>query len=109
MSPYLPQRGRERDTGSGHDLWLQHPGNGWYDAVGNLLSYSDCQSNGCVTGAWNMSYDQLNRLTGASSSSGPWNTLSLGWVYDPFGDRTSQSISDVQGQYRWGCHRRSRC
>ena len=49
-----------------------------------------------------MSYDQLNRLTGASSSSGPWNTLSLGWVYDPFGDRTSQSISDVQGAISLG-------
>jgi RHS repeat-associated protein len=69
-----------------------------YDATGNLLSYSDCPAGGtCVTGAWGIGYDKLNRVSGASASSGPWGPaddelgLSLSWMYDPFGNRETQT------------------
>ena len=45
--------------------------------------------NDSVNGNWIYQYDSLNRLTGASSSSG----LNLSWVYDSFGNRWSQSAS----------------
>ncbi len=65
-----------------------------YDAVGNLLSYSDCipSSNcncppgtNCTTGAWGMTYDKLNRVSSALASAGPWGPvngqlgLTLNW------------------------------
>jgi RHS repeat-associated protein len=46
-----------------------------------------------------MNYDTLNRLSGATASSGPWGPadgepgLSLSWMYDPFGNREIQTPS----------------
>jgi RHS repeat-associated protein len=74
-----------------------------YDAHGNLKSYSDCPPNmpssSCMTGTWTMTYDNLNRVSSATTSLGPWSGqngqtgLSLGWTYDSFGNRTSQTTT----------------
>ena len=44
-------------------------------------------------GTWNYSYDTLNRLTQGQSTSGDYIGATLGWSYDPFGNRLSQSGS----------------
>jgi RHS repeat-associated protein len=74
-----------------------------YDAHGNLLSYSDCVNNNCATsdclnnfcgaGIWSANYDNLNRVSGASASAGPWSGLGMGWTYDSFGNRKTQTLS----------------
>ena len=65
-----------------------------YAPNGNILSYSDCVTGtNCVTGSWAMTYTSLNQLSGLAASAGPWNTLGLAWVYDPFGNRTMQTLS----------------
>ena len=70
---------------------------GGYAPNGNLLSYSDCVSttsgSPCVTSTWAANYDSLNRVSGAMSSAGPWDGLSLGWLYDSFGNRTTQAVT----------------
>ncbi len=70
---------------------------GGYAPNGNLLSYSDCVSivigSPCVTSTWGVSYDHLNRVSGGISSAGPWSGLSLGWLYDSFGNRSTQTVS----------------
>lgn len=55
-----------------------------YAPNGNVLIANDS-----VNGNWVYGYDSLNRLTGASSSSG----LNLSWGYDSFGNRWSQTAS----------------
>ncbi len=59
---------------------------GGYAANGNLLQVSDS-----VTGNWTYSYDPLNRLLTAASSSGYFSGLNLTWTYDNFGNRESQT------------------
>jgi len=61
-----------------------------YDSVGNIVGYTDS-----VMGTWSMSggYDQLNRLTLASSTVGVYSGLQMNWGYDAFGNRTSESLS----------------
>ena len=59
----------------------------------NQKSYTDS-----VMGAWNFSYDSLNRLTTAqntaASSATPQFANNYGcWSYDSFGNRTAQAIS----------------
>ena len=67
---------------------LQTPGGATgYAANSNLMSYSDLQ-----TGTWALSYDHLNRVSSAAVSSGPWNSLTLQWAYDSFGDRKTQTV-----------------
>jgi len=47
-----------------------------------------------VMGTWNYSYDTLNRLTGATGPSGtPYAGVSLGWTYDPFGNRAGETVT----------------
>jgi YD repeat-containing protein len=55
-----------------------------YAPNGNVIVANDS-----VNGNWIYQYDSLNRLNGASSSSG----LNLSWLYDSFGNRWSQSAS----------------
>jgi len=61
-----------------------------YDADGNVVGYTDS-----VMGTWNMSggYDPLDRLTSASATSGEYAGLQMSWSYDPFGNRTAESLS----------------
>jgi RHS repeat-associated protein len=67
-----------------------------YDPDGNLLSYTDS-----VMGSWSFGYDPLNRLTSAAVSSGYYNTqanipvVTLGWTYDEFGNRLTQSSNSA--------------
>jgi RHS repeat-associated protein len=64
------------------------PQSGGYAPNGNLTNYTDL-----VTGTWSAQYDNLNRLHGASSSSGPYNNAAISWTYDSFGNRLSQSVT----------------
>jgi hypothetical protein len=57
----------------------------------NLASYTDS-----VMGAWNFSYDSLNRLAAAASGTNapaPYANNYGCWSYDSFGNRLSQAIS----------------
>ncbi len=57
-----------------------------YDANGNLLSYNDGN-----TGGWALTYDNVNRISTGIASSGVWTNLNLGWTYDSFGNRKTQT------------------
>jgi RHS repeat-associated protein len=57
---------------------------GTYYPNGNLKS-----SNDSVNGNWTYTYDPVNRLNSATSSTG----LILGWTYDSFGNRWTQTAS----------------
>lgn len=67
------------------------PGGG-YAPNSNLAAYTDS-----VTGTWSAQYDNLNRLTGASATGGTMNSLVLGWSYDSFGNRLTQTVSGSPG------------
>jgi RHS repeat-associated protein len=60
---------------------------GGYAPNGNLNNYMDS-----VTGQWSMQYDGLNRLQGASATSGPYNSAVISWQYDSFGNRLNQQL-----------------
>jgi RHS repeat-associated protein len=49
-------------------------------------------ANDSVNGNWTYSYDQLNRLSGASSTSGQ-SCKGLSWTYDAWGNRTDQNLT----------------
>ena len=55
-----------------------------YYPNGNVMSVNDS-----VNGSWAYTYDPLNRLSTASLST----RLNLGWTYDSFGNRLSQSAT----------------
>jgi RHS repeat-associated protein len=59
-----------------------------FAANGNLSQVADS-----VMGTWNYQYDTLNRLTSSTTSGGQYNNDIGCWVYDPFGNRTSESMS----------------
>ena len=59
-----------------------------YAANGNLVSYTDL-----MDGGWTLNYDNVNRVSSAVANSGPWNNLTLSWLYDSFGNRTKQTPS----------------
>jgi RHS repeat-associated protein len=61
---------------------------GSYAPNGNILSHTDS-----VMGAWNFSYDSLNRLTSANASSGGYAGQFGCWIYDSFGNRTLEAYS----------------
>ena len=63
---------------------------GGYDANGNVLGYTDS-----VMGAWGFSYDQLNRLTGATANPAVNGSSNFCWTYDAFGNRLQQSASNA--------------
>jgi RHS repeat-associated protein len=64
---------------------------GGYATNGNILHATDS-----VTGEWEYSYDNLNRLTTGAGISGTYNGIpvsgvNLGWSYDPFGNLGGQT------------------
>jgi len=63
-----------------------------YAPNSNLLSYTDS-----VMGSWSYTYDTLNRLTGGSTSSGPYAGLQMSWNYDAFGNRTGEGFAGTSG------------
>jgi RHS repeat-associated protein len=64
-----------------------------YDGVGNVVSHSDSTYNGgSIMGAWNFSYDTLNRLKTGGATSGAFSGQNLCWSYDSFGNRTAESL-----------------
>ena len=70
--------------------WFAIPDSGGFDLAGNLLNVTDS-----VMGTWSYSYDNLNRLTGASSGTNApsgFQNLTGCWSYDAFGNRTMQGM-----------------
>lgn len=67
--------------------WAMPPTGGGYDAAGNILLVDDS-----INGAWNYTYDTLNRLVTGSAASGPFGGNYGCWIYDGFGDRTSEAM-----------------
>jgi RHS repeat-associated protein len=63
-----------------------------YDAAGNVVGYTDS-----VMGGWGFAYDTLNRLQSSSVTSGAYASLQIGWGFDTFGNRTSESFSGSSG------------
>ncbi len=61
---------------------------GGYAPNGNIVQHTDQ-----ITGTWTMQYDNLNRLTNATSTAGYSNGVSVGWTYDSFGNRLTQTPS----------------
>jgi RHS repeat-associated protein len=45
-----------------------------------------------TSGAWTLMYDHLNRVTSAGVTGGQWDSLTLGWMYDSFGNRKTQTV-----------------
>lgn len=74
-----------------------------YAPNGDVLSMTDS-----VMGTWSYSYDDFNRLTNGSATAGADSGLSLGWTYDRYGNRWSQTatgtgnVSAVQPQLSFG-------
>jgi len=59
-----------------------------YDQAGNIIAYTDS-----VNGSWtNIQYDNLNRLTAATSQMGTAPVQYMCWNYDSFGNRLSQAL-----------------
>jgi RHS repeat-associated protein len=67
--------------------WAMPPTGGGYDAASNILLVDDS-----INGAWNYTYDTLNRLVTGSAASGPFGGNYGCWIYDGFGDRTSEAM-----------------
>ncbi len=63
------------------------PDQGGYAPNGNLLSVADT-----ITGTWNYTYDNLNRLLTGTSSAGYYSGAQMSWSYDPFGNRTNEIV-----------------
>jgi RHS repeat-associated protein len=61
-----------------------------YAANGNVAAYTDQYTP--TSGAWTLMYDHLNRVTLAGVTGGQWNSLTLGWMYDSFGNRETQTV-----------------
>ena len=59
-----------------------------YTPNSNLAKVTDS-----VTGTWSYGYDTLNRLSNGIASSGSYSGKTACWVYDPFGNRTSEALS----------------
>lgn len=55
---------------------------------GNLAKVIDS-----VMGTWTYQYDTLSRMISSGASGGPYNSDTGCWAYDPFGNRTSESMS----------------
>jgi hypothetical protein len=61
--------------------------------VGNMLSYTDSSMNAPLIGTWNFTYDDMNRLTSGTATSGVDDGLVLGWTYDRYGNRWEQNVT----------------
>jgi YD repeat-containing protein len=46
-----------------------------------------------MNGGWSLNYDNVNRISSATATSGVWNNLTLTWNYDSFANRTMQTPS----------------
>lgn len=57
-----------------------------YDASGNIIAYTDS-----VNGSWVAGYDNLNRLVSATGVQPFGVPLVMGWTYDSFGNRLTQT------------------
>ena len=44
-----------------------------------------------MNGGWSLIYDNVNRASAATATSGVWNHLTLSWTYDSFGNRKTQT------------------
>ena len=74
-------------------LYSYNVPSGGYAYNNSILSLTDA-----VTGQWGFSYDYMNRLSGASATSGVYHGLSLSWSYDAFGNRLTQTASGTSSQ-----------
>lgn len=61
-----------------------------YDGNNNIVGVNDQ-----IMGSWEFGYDTLHRLTQADASTGPYANQHGCWTYDEYGNRTSESISNV--------------
>ena len=59
-----------------------------YAPDGDVLSMTDG-----VMGAWSYTYDDMNRLTSGTATSGVDDGLVLGWTYDRYGNRWAQNVT----------------
>ncbi|HEY4358477.1 MAG TPA: RHS repeat-associated core domain-containing protein, partial [Acidobacteriaceae bacterium] len=76
-------------TGSTNVVYSYGMPAGSYAANGNILSYNDS-----VNGNWSsITYDGLNRLTGASVSPVAASSQVFCWNYDAFGNRLAQGVA----------------
>ncbi|MGA7829729.1 MAG: hypothetical protein WCA21_02070, partial [Terracidiphilus sp.] len=78
-------------AGNGTKLYSYTIPAGGYDKNSNLLKVSDS-----VLGGWSYNYDNLNRLSSATVTSGSYAGTNIGgatmsWSYDNFGNRSAQS------------------
>lgn len=48
-------------------------------------------SKDSINGNWTYQYDDFNRLSGASASSGPYSGTSMTWTYNRYGNRWTQT------------------
>ena len=62
-----------------------------YDGAGNVTGYNDTGYNHAIMGGWGFTYDTLNRLLTATSTSGDYSGQNECWSYDSFGNRTAES------------------
>ncbi len=75
-------------SGTVYNYTIGSSGASGYTANGNLLSYTDL-----MNGGWSLNYDNVNRVSTATATSGVWNNLTLSWTYDSFGNRETQTPS----------------
>jgi RHS repeat-associated protein len=80
---------------SGTNIYSYTVPTGGYDGVGNLLNYSDSSQGSTIMGAWGFSYDNLNRLVGATDNQKGNTSTNYCWSYDSFGNRTTQAGSSA--------------
>jgi RHS repeat-associated protein len=82
-------------AGNGTKLYSYSIPAGGYDKNSNLLKVSDS-----VLGGWSYNYDNLNRLSSATVTSGSYAGANIGgatmsWSYDNFGNRSAQSAANT--------------
>ncbi|MGA9129544.1 MAG: hypothetical protein WB425_15515, partial [Terracidiphilus sp.] len=82
-------------AGNGTKLYSYTIPAGGYDKNSNLLKVSDS-----VLGGWSYNYDNLNRLSSATVTSGSYAGTNIGgatmsWSYDNFGNRSAQSAANT--------------
>jgi RHS repeat-associated protein len=61
--------------------------------IGYNANSSIANSTDQVNGNWAYTYDNLDRLSTANASTGPFAGVGLLWGYDPFGNRKSQTAT----------------
>lgn len=87
--------GAAAGSNSGTTVYSYSVPAGGYDGVGNLKQYSDSSAGSTIMGTWTFSYDNLNRLAGATDNQKGNTSTNYCWAYDSFGNRTTQSGSNA--------------